>query len=138
MFAVPVDPATQGACAVGAEYGFVSRFVADVPDGCDLPGKWRWEWRFSEFVAFPAMHAAHMPGIGIMYMLGSYIKHFVAPKSTAHAKCETDVVFGIVGVLEELLNFGLGEPDFFVVLVVVSLEVHGCRFARYPVSCDDK
>jgi hypothetical protein len=65
-----------------------------------------------------------MPGIGIMHMLGSYIKHFVAPEATTHAKCETNVMFGIVGVLEELVNFGLGEPDFFAVLVVVSLEVH--------------
>lgn len=135
---MPVDPATQGTCAVGADHGFVGWFVPDIADGCDLPGKWRWEWRFSEFAAFPVMHAEHIPGVGIIHVLGSYVKHFVAPEAATHAKCETDVVFGIVGVLEELVNFGLREPDFFAVLVVVSLEVHGCRFARYPVSCDDK
>jgi len=137
MFAVPVDPATQGACAVGADNGFVDRFVADVPDGCDLSGKWCWKWRFTEFVTFAVMHAEHMPSIGVMHMLGSYLEHFVAPEATTHAKCETNVMFGIVGVLEELVNFALGEPDFFAVLVVVSLKIHGCRFARYPVSCDD-
>jgi len=98
--------------------------VADVVDRPDGRREVSRDGRLPVLVSLSMPHSQHGPGVGIHDVLRCDVEDLVAPEPAASAEREGDPLLGVFGGVEEVLYFGLTEPDLHVVALGMGFEIH--------------